>query len=290
MNTLGVAFVMETGEFNAYFLELIRGIIEGATLHDQTVTVFALRNWGEDAALRLPRFCDGRIDGLILLAPRMAPETVRYLPDHTPFVPIHSNVPLPGVVNIESDEENGAYLIVRHLIERGHRHILHFTGDRGLLGTERRIRGYLRALNDSGIAPGDDWIVDAGYAPETGQAVVRTWFRQHGVRDLPDAIFCANDAIACAALETFAEAGIGIPEDVSVVGFDDTIMARTTVPQLTTVRQPLRAMGQRAVEALLADVRQPSSRQTDRPPAMHVFPTEVVLRQSVADRRARPPV
>jgi LacI family transcriptional regulator len=93
---------------------------------------------------------------------------------------------------------------------------------------------------------------------------------------MPQAIFCANDGIATSCMEALAQAGLRVPEDVSVAGFDDTLQARTSLPQLTTVRQPLRAMGARAVEALLAHIGQSVE---DSEPI--VFPTEVIIRASV---------
>ena len=94
---------------------------------------------------------------------------------------------------------------------------------------------------------------------------------------MPQAIFCANDAIATGCMEALAQAGLRVPEDVSVAGFDDTLLARTSLPQLTTVRQPLRAMGARAVETLLARI----SQNVDELKEAIVFPTEIIVRASV---------
>jgi LacI family transcriptional regulator len=100
---------------------------------------------------------------------------------------------------------------------------------------------------------------------------------------LPQAMFCGNDGIATMVMETLAEAGLRVPDDVSVTGFDDTLAARTTAPQLTTMRQPLREMGRAAVEQLLKQVRRhetSNSPATDSNPI--VFPVELVKRASVA--------
>jgi len=100
---------------------------------------------------------------------------------------------------------------------------------------------------------------------------------------LPEAIVCYNDSVAFGCLEVLAEAGVRVPQDVSVAGFDDTLAARTTVPQLTTVRQPLREMGQRAVEVLLKRI----GHAADASATPVVFPTELVLRASVGVPRAQ---
>jgi LacI family transcriptional regulator len=286
MDTLGVAAVIEGGELNQYFLEVINGVLEAASRHHQNTTVFTLHNWGEDAA-RIPKFCDGRIDGMLLLAPVFSREVADNLPDHTPFVSIHANVVSPtGMTNLESDEEAGACNLVRHLISRGHRRIMHITGNRGLLGAERRIDGYRRALAEAGIPFDRSLLLDAQYTTPAGIEALRAWLARSRGAQLPEAIFGANDAIAMGCIEVLAEAGIRVPDDVSVAGFDDTLGARTTVPQLTTVRQPLRAMGVKAVELLLEQIGQSGVRGAAKAP--YVFPTELVIRASVGAPPAAP--
>ncbi len=281
MNTLGIAAIVnDGGEFDHYFLEAFNGIISNAAAHSQTTTVFSLHDWHRDAHL-LPGFCDGRIDGLILIAPVFDGDTSRFLPSHTPFVAMHPNRTLRDVVNIEADEEPGAYEIVRTLIAAGHRRILHVTGTRGLGGSERRIHAYQRALADHGIAFDPDLQVDGRFSTEGGRAALAGWLAQHTGQPLPDAIFAGNDAIAIGCLEILTKAGYHVPRDLSLVGFDDTLAARTTSPQLTTVRQPLRAMGMRAVEVLLERIRERAGATVPEIPATITFPVEVVHRASV---------
>jgi LacI family transcriptional regulator len=284
MDTLGVAGVSGEGELNTYFLEIFNGVLEAALRHDQNTTVFALHNWEEDAITRLPRFCDGRIDGLIILAPRFSPEAVAALPEHTPCITVHSNVPIPGVINLESDEEHGAYEMVRYLIRRGHRRILHLSGDRGFVGSERRIRGYQRALTEAGLPLDPSLLVDSRFTLQSGRESMERWFAGNVGHPLPHAVFCGNDGIAAGVLEVLAARGIAVPGDVSVTGFDDALSARTTSPQLTTVRQPLRAMGRQAVESLLVQLATRAENRVDESQATIIFPTEIITRASVADR------
>ena len=280
MNTIGVAAVIEEGVLNQYFLEVFNGVIEAASHRGQNTTVFTLHDWERDT-LRLGGFCDGRIDGLILIAPLLTRAAGRSLPTHTPFVSIHGNNPLKGVVNLESDEETGAFQVVSHLVAFGHRRILHLAGHKGLLGAERRIRGYKRALAASGIPFDRSLLVEAGYTHKEGYRAFDEWLQKHAGQPLPQAVFCSNDLIALGVLERMAEAGLRAPDDVSVAGFDDTLAARTTVPQLTTVRQPLRAMGSHAVEVLLSRVARQETRKSDDEANPIVFPVELVPRSSV---------
>ncbi len=289
MNTIGVAAVInDGGEFDHYFLEAFNGVIHCAALHNQTTTVFALHDWQRDAG-RIGSFCDGRIDGLILIAPILGEDPARYLPLHTPLVAMHANGPLPGVVRIDTEEEPGAFQIVRALIAAGHRRIMHITGNRGLIGAESRILGYRRALESASIAFDPDLLVDGRFSAEAGCEVMQAWLRRHAGQALPDAVFCGSDSIAMGVLEALSAVGVVVPRDLSIVGFDDTLAARTTVPQLTTVRQPIRAMAMRAVETLLECIQAHLDQTVPEAPSAIVFPVEIVHRASVLPpRQPRP--
>lgn len=281
MHTLGVAAIIDGGELNHYFLEIFNGILEAAARHEQNATVFALHDWGRDPA-RLGRLCDGRIDGLILVAPRLNRATVGLLPPHTPFVTLHSNEPLPNVINIETDEERGAYEMVRAMIARGHRRILHLAGPLPRTAAQRRIRGYKRALASARIPFDERLLMSSEMIRDGGRDTMRRWLARHAGEALPHAVFCVNDGVASGCLEALAEVGLRVPDDLSVVGFDDTLAARTTVPQLATVRQPLRAMGNRAVEVLLDRIARADETGATSPARKIVFPVELVPRASLA--------
>ena len=218
---------------------------------------------------------------MILVAPTMTAETAKLLPIHTPFVAIHANVALPNVVNIETDEERGAYEMVRYLVAQGHRRILHVSGDEGLLGAERRLRGYKRALTSAHIKVDSSLIIPASFSGESGRNAMRGWLKRHAGEPLPHAVFCVSDGVAIGCMEALAEVGLRVPDDISVAGFDDTLAARTTVPQLTTVRQPLRAMGNRAVEVMLNCIQRQSDQSVPSPLTPLVFPVDLVPRASV---------
>jgi LacI family transcriptional regulator len=279
MQTIGCAAVLSGGELNDYFLEVFKGVLAAASSHGQNTTVFTLQNW-ETAAARLPALCDGRIDGLILMAPTMTlpPEV---FPAHTPFVSIHANTNLPGVPNVESDEERGACEMVRSLIARGHRRIMHLAGPAGLTGAARRIRGYKRALAKARIALNPELIVPAAFSAPVAREALRGWLKRHPGHLLPQAIFCANDSAAIGCMETLAELGLRVPDDISVTGFDDTLVARVAVPQLTSVHQPLREMGIRAVELLLERVEKGTEKTAVLAKSI-VLPGELIMRASVS--------
>jgi LacI family transcriptional regulator len=284
MNAIGVATTLSRNELNQYFLEVFNGVIEAAAEYDQNATVFAIPDW-KDGASRIPAICDSRIDGLILLAPLLEIEAARYLPDHTPIVSVHANHELPNVVNLESDEEAGAFEMVSHMLALGHRRILHVGGPSDSIGATRRISGYLGAHAAAGVKPLDDYIIPGYFTTDSGRRELETWLQRHRGEPLPQAIFAASDAIAMGCLDTLSARGVRTPADVSVVGFDDTMMARSA--HLATVRQPLREMGQRAVRLLMDRIEAKHRDAVYRVPSNIVLPTEIVLGQSLAAPRAR---
>lgn len=278
METLGVVAVVDGGEINLYFLEVFNGILEGAAAHGQNTTVFSVSDWQKDEE-RLLSFCDGRVDGLILIAPSLTPALVQRMPEHTPFVTLHCDLSLPESCNLEVDNEAGACLMTSHLIAQGHRRILFLGGDETQMGPQRRRMGYRRALALAGIPLDDSLIVPGSFSVHSGRVRMERWLAEHGKDALPTAVFCASDAIAAGCMETLAQHGLRAPHDISVAGFDDTLMARATLPPLTTVRQPFRDMGRHAVERLLLRIRRldaPLQRETA------LFPVELIVRESVA--------
>lgn len=284
MNAIGVATTLSRNELNQYFLEVFNGVIETAAEFDQNTTVFAVPDWKEGAS-RIPAICDSRIDGLILLAPLLDAEAARYLPDHTPIVSVHANHELPNVVNLESDEEAGAFEMVRHMLALGHRRILHVGGPSDSIGATRRISGYLGAHAAAGVKPLDDYIIPGYFTTDSGRRELEAWLQRHRGESLPQAIFAASDAIAMGCLDTLSARGLRTPADVSVVGFDGTMMARSA--HLATVRQPLREMGHRAVRLLMDRIEAKHQDTLYRAPSNIVLPTEVVLNQSLAAPRTR---
>jgi LacI family transcriptional regulator len=284
MDTIGVAAVDHGGALNLYFLEVLNGILEAAAENEQNTTVVSLPNWGDET--RILKCLDGRVDGIVLLAPtRLTVDFAATLRRQTPYVTIHSNDTPPYVHNLDVDNEDGAYRIVRYLIEQGHQSIAHFTGGQGLRGADGRLAGYRRALTEAGIATCDDLILPGHFTEHSG----RTRAADLLSRDrsaLPTAIFCASDAIAAGCMEVLSGAGLRIPDDISIVGFDDVLTARMTTPPLTTVRQPFRQMGHRAVGLLLAQIRAEASEESLPPEVL--FPLELVVRASVGKPRTHP--
>jgi LacI family transcriptional regulator len=302
MDTIGVVATIDGGELNLYFLEVLNGILETAVQHGQNTTVFSVPNFaeGED---RILEFADGRVDGLVFIGALFTPTFAETLHARLPYVAIHGEGIPPHLYNLTVNDEGGAYTITRHLIGLGHRRILHLTGSMNLEGARARLAGYRRALEEADIPYDSSLVLPGAFWTGSGRERMNGLLATRGGEPLPTAAFCASDAIATGCMEALTAHGLRVPDDMSIVGFDNTLNARMTTPPLTTMRQPFREMGHRAVELLLwqlaPDVSSKEAEIGEQPAApeaapvgstvhSEVFEVELILRGSAGPPPAMP--
>jgi len=169
------------------------------------------------------------------------------------------------------DNISGAQTLVRHLIQQsGRRRIAHITGISQIADAQDRLEGYRRALEEARL-PYDERLIYRGtFTRQAGYEGVKSMLHLQ-----PDAIFAASDASAVGAIRAIHEAGLRVPEDIAVVGFDDVDIAQSATPSVTTMRQPVQQKGAAAARILLDHI---EGKITT--PQSHVFPTELIVRQS----------
>ncbi len=190
--------------------------------------------------------------GLVLLTHEVTEELARLTAQlELPLVVIDPVKTIAsGVMAIGATNWNGAVDATRFLLELGHTRIAYVRGPDGSLPSDERYEGYLSALrqadvtHDPSLIIGDDFSFDCGLASGRELLARPSWER-------PTAVFCGSDATALGVIESAREAGLRVPEDLSVVGFDDTFLAVSSAPRLTTVRQPMHEMGAAAIRALV---------------------------------------
>lgn len=190
-----------------------------------------------------------QVSGIVVLAPQVRVFNVlRGMAVGLPFVSLQTASGSDGFSH-SADQVAGARLITEHLIELGHADIVHLAGPQDWIEAESRMRGYLEALREADLPTfppiRGDWTADFGYF--AGQELARR-------RDFT-AVFAANDLMAIGLMHGFRDAGLHVPGDVSVVGFDDIPVAAHVQPTLTTVHQDFPELGRRAVRILLAEIR-----------------------------------
>jgi LacI family transcriptional regulator len=284
--SIGFITTLMYREPNAYFMDVFGGVVLGAMAAGQTTAVFTLGSWDE-APTRLPALCDGRVDGLVVLAPRLEDDAQAWLPEHTPMVSVHASGSWRvGGVNVESEDEAGAYRMVSHMLALGHRRILHVAGPAGFPGADRRAAGYLRAHAEAGVAPPPDHLVRAPFSTAGGAEAMQAWLQRHHGEPLPEALFGGSDDIAIGCMDTLTARGIRVPDDISIVGFDHSVPARTL--HMAAVRQPLHEMGRQAVEVLMQLI---GAARRDEPyegPSNIVLPAETITGRTLAAPRRTP--
>lgn len=216
-------------------------------------------------------------DGMIVLDGSMAAEFLHSETTGSAASPIVfacewiDKLPFPSV---RIDNHSGAALAVRHLIDLGHRKIGHIAGPADNVLTTTRREGFKAELNKANLKISSEWDFDGDFSIEAGNLAAHSWF---GLDDRPTAMFCASDEIAFGFISELNSRGVRVPDDVSVVGFDDIDIAKHYIPPLTTIRQPRNDMGEMAAKKLLANISDGfNPDQQDK----LLLPVELVIRKS----------
>jgi len=244
--TIGVVVTTIT---DLFFAEVIHAIEETALRHNYSVI---LTNSGgeperELAAIRALR--ERRVDGIILVSGCSSKETLRAEKGmDLPIVTVNKFHKEYLGYSVEVDNFGGGWEATQHLLGLGHRRVAHVAGLSGEWDSLRRQNGYEQALCAYGLSVDPNLIVQGGNRPEGGIAAMQ---RLLTLSPPPTAIFCYNDALALGVMRAARAAGLRIPQDLSIVGFDDIDLAPYFEPPLTTVAQPKREMGEKAVRMIL---------------------------------------
>ncbi len=259
-----------------FFDETLRGVDEALR---GTGYASVIVSGQADAAAEVERIrllLTRKVDGIILLSACLDDEAIASFARHRPIVATGRNISIPNCLGFKFNNEYGAWLAVRHLLELGHRRIVFLGGPEGHVDGVERLAGYRRALSEAGIAF-DPALVGAGGFNEAGgfEGLERMFAGEVQF----SAVFAANDLSAYGARLCLYRRGIDVPGQVSLAGFDDLPGSAYTTPPLTTVRQPLFEMGHTAAASLLGLI------NGDAVDAA-LAPIELVLRESTARVKA----
>lgn len=271
--TVGV-IVPEFSE--GYFTMLMNGIeehlLQSGYLH------FVVSHQGKaDLIDEYPRLLHRRsVDGYLLVNTSLSEAL------SAPVVSISGHSRIKGNTNIVMDHDRAALLALKHLYDLGHRRIAFMKGQPHALDSDSRWEGILAMAKRVGLTIYPElcvYLEANSWSPELGYPIVRDLLAR--TRDFT-ALFCFNDIAAIGAIRAIADCGLRCPDDISVIGFDDISSAAYHIPRLTTVRQPLRRMGEMAVQTLLKRIESPKEAY----PEVVMFEPELMVRESTG---AAPP-
>ncbi|TGB02425.1 LacI family DNA-binding transcriptional regulator [Halobacillus salinus] len=258
-----------------YFSELIKGVQEGAS--GNQYDLIACSSLGGERSTATKFLREKRADGAIILANNISTSIIEESArSDMPIVVLDRDVENPFAIHIEVDNKKGAYEVTEYLIQNGHETIGYISGPPESHDNEERFKGFSDALKDNNLPFQSRLKITGDFTREGGYRATKLLIAQ---QKLPDALFYANDEMAIGGLQAFDEKGIRVPEDISIVGFDDIQLAEYVSPPLTTVRQPKYEAGALSVHMIFQML---AGEEVDR--SFHL-PTEMIVRQSVKNKK-----
>lgn len=277
-NNTVILLVRDIG--NPFYLEIYKGVEEAASEAGYKVLMGDARNDVNRVANHIDMVRQKHADGLILMTGQFPTELLDQVDNLPPIVIASETVAGIALPTVKVDNRAASKNAMRHLIEAGHKQIVHLAGPFPETLAQERFDGYRDALTEAGIDYDETLLVSGDYSIESGRHAI-TGLLERGISFT--AIFASSDQMAIGAISELRVRGLSVPGDVSVTGFDDIIFANAFEPPLTTVRQPRQEMGRKAMALMVERLNGKRTAETI------VMDTELVVRGSVARCRPRQP-
>jgi LacI family transcriptional regulator len=264
--------------FGEFFSEVIRGIDQAARSHKHTILISSSHADAQEL-LTAARSMRGRIDGLIAMAPDKASAAAMHsIARGFPVVLLDPRARISGCCTVSVANQGGAAAMVEHLVRLGHRDVAIVKGPVGNVDAEDRLRGWRQALRAAGLEVRAGWQIEGDFSEAAGYRAAKALL---ALRPRPSAVFAANDYMALGLLSALRDAGIDVPREMAVTGFDDIAIAQYLSPPLTTVRVDAYELGARAVQLWMQ-----AAAGNGAAPRHEVLPARLVVRHSCGATRA----
>jgi DNA-binding LacI/PurR family transcriptional regulator len=266
---------------NPFFPELIQGFEDIAVANGYEILVSSTNHDPKRMSHCIRRMLERKVDGVAVMTFGIEQPLLDQLANRkVPLVFIDIGPNRPGISLLKVDYHHGILQGVQHLIALGHRSIAFISGPVMLHSAQSRRSAFSTSLEECGIAPNPAWIVEGDHTMEGGIACME---RLLSAKKRPTAVMCSNDMTAIGVLHKLYRAGLRVPDDLSVIGFDDIHIAEVTTPPLTTVQMSRFELARAAVTALRAHV-EPSDNAEPR--REYKIQTDLIVRESTGSPRA----
>lgn len=267
--------MLVTTSTNPFFGEVMKGVERRC--YEKGYNLILCNTEGDEERMlsNLDTLLQKRVDGLLLMSSEVEGMKFDLFGRHKPVpVVVMDWGPLDFPSDkIQDNSHHGGYLATRHLIEQGHTQIGCVTGPLDKLAAQQRLSGFAQAMEEAGLEINKNWIASGKFECEGGEKAFNEIY-QRGT--LPTALFVCNDMMAMGVINTAHKKGISVPDELSIVGYDDIKLSKYITPSLTTIHQPKHRLGQQAVDTLLDKIE--TKRESNR--VIQLEPT-LVVRDSV---------
>lgn len=258
---------------NPFYADIVRSIEDRSRELGFTVMICNTDNEAEKEKMYVSLLISQRIDGLVVASAFRSTGLLEELMGQgIPIVLIASEIPKLSINTVTVDDYKGGYLAASYLLSLGHRKMAIIAEN--IRSNKPRMAAFKDAMQEAGLRLPDSYVIQTEARVQKGYESAKQLF---SLQERPTAIFACNDLLAAGVMQAAKEAGVNIPQDLSVVGFDNTVFSTTTSPMLTTVSQPIKEMGAKVVELLVEEMEAPASFKKRL-----LFSPELVIRQSAA--------
>ncbi len=272
--SIGIAVPDTMGDF---YGEVINGIESVATENEYNLVISLNHHIVREELSAVNFFKAKKVDGAILVTTSGDDDYIRSLIDEGYNIVLLDRDPHSLKVDIvKIDNFRGGYIATEYLLNLGHSAILFIQGVPYIDSSKERFNGYKRALKDNKIKFNPDIILSGDFTVNSGYLSIKRYLEEHGLNFT--AIFAANDQMAIGAIKALNDKGISVPDEVSIVGFDDSYISPYVIPPLTTIKQRREEMGKIATELLLDRIN--SRHKEEKTPRQIIIPVELIKRES----------
>ncbi|MDG2954841.1 HTH-type transcriptional repressor PurR [Bisgaard Taxon 10/6] len=272
--TKSIGMIVTTSEA-PYFAEIIHAVEDHCYRQGYSLFLCNTQNNPEKIKNHLEMLVKKRVDGILVMCSEYTPDSLDLMKSFSdlPMVVMDWGPVNPNTDRILDNSFEGGYLAGKHLVDNGHKEIAYLSAELKKTTARKRYEGFLKALHEAGLEMNPDWLLEGSFEPEDGYECMNRLLAQ---THRPSAIFCCNDVMALGAISAITEKGFRVPEDFSIIGYDNVHISRFSAPPLTTIHQSKARLGERALQLLFERIQDKSSKRE----TIEIHP-ELVIRKSV---------